>query len=260
MLIVISILIFCLLTGLQLRYNLFTSFQKGFRVLMYHQIDPARSDALTVKLEDFEKQLRYLLRNHYYIISLSDVLSCIQNGTPFPPKSVLLTFDDGYQNNYDYLLPLLKKYQIKATIFLPVRFIGKTNVWDQGNEPIMDYDKLNAARPHFEYALHSFSTQNMAEMSNTQLAEDLSACFATLKENKFNFLPALAYPYGRYPKKSNFNTLLKEMDIQLAFRIGNNVNMLPLKEKYAVKRIDIKGTDSFWTFKTKLIKGRVRIF
>jgi peptidoglycan/xylan/chitin deacetylase (PgdA/CDA1 family) len=260
MLIVIAILLFCLLLGLQLRYNLFTSFQNGFRVLMYHQIDPERSDALTVKLEDFEKQLRYLLWFRYHIISLSDVLSFIEKGTSLPPKSVLLTFDDGYQNNFEYVLPLLKKYNVKATIFLPVRYIGKINAWDNGSEPLMDFDTLNAARPHFEYALHSFSHQNMAEMSDAQLSEDLSACYTTLQENNFTFLPALAYPYGRFSKKPKFYILLKETGIQLAFRIGNKVNMLPLKDRYAVKRIDIKGTDSFWTFKTKLTKGRVKRF
>ena len=74
------------------------------------------------------------------------------------------------------------------------------------------------------------------------------------------FVPAFAYPYGGRPKNKEIYAhmvrVFSSMGIKLAFRIGNRVNKLPLKNYFEVKRISIQGSDSMWTFKTKLLKGR----
>jgi hypothetical protein len=75
----------------------------------------------------------------------------------------------------------------------------------------------------------------------------------------------LAYPYGGYPKKDEIKkcrmkNLFREKRINFALRIGNRINGWPLIDDYEIKRIDIRGTDSFFTFKTKLKKGRAKLF
>ncbi len=73
------------------------------------------------------------------------------------------------------------------------------------------------------------------------------------------FTPVLAYTYGAYPKKGapwhEMKAVLKEEALQLAFRIGNRINRLPLKEPFVAQRIDIRGNESFGRFRRKLKYG-----
>lgn len=69
----------------------------------------------------FEQDLKYLKKHGYTSILMSDLIAYVENGRPLPEKPILITFDDGYYNNYLYAFPLLKKYQEKAVISI----IGK---------------------------------------------------------------------------------------------------------------------------------------
>lgn len=83
-------------------------------VLMFHKVDSKM----------FEAQVRYLKR-HYHPIAEKDLFDYLRRGKKLPANSVLLTFDDGYLNNYRYAWPVLKKYDVPAVIFLVTDLIGK---------------------------------------------------------------------------------------------------------------------------------------
>ena len=90
------------------------------RILIYHRVSSEkmewlRSSAISPSL--FEWQLRYLKTN-YQIISLEDLQSYLVDGSPLPNNAAVITFDDGYKDNFSYAFPLLKKHEIPATIFL----------------------------------------------------------------------------------------------------------------------------------------------
>jgi len=98
-------------------------------ILMYHYISvpPPGADAvrqdLSVSPEHLEEQLRYLREQGYVSITLYDLLLASQTGAPLPPKPVVLTFDDGYRDNYVHAFPLLQRYGFTATFFVIVAFI-----------------------------------------------------------------------------------------------------------------------------------------
>lgn len=242
-----------------------TLFRSKLRVLMYHKLSTSNSDRLTVQTDVFEKQLLYLKKHYYNPISLSQLIDYKSSNVGLPKRPVLITFDDGYENNYVYLYPLLKKYGLKATIFLPVGFIGKSNCWDEGSEVIMCYDRLKEMNPEFiEYGLHSFGHINYSKITEDMLIQDIVDSKQKLLDNAIPFVPAIAYPYGAYPREKNkyarFVKILEENNILFGLRIGNRINKLPLSDPYCLKRIDIKGTDSFIIFKIKLLFGRVKLF
>src|SRR4051794_6307717 len=90
---------------------------RGVRILVYHGIclnDPHKFNTLFITLKRFEKQLQ-LYKKYFDIVSLDEVFKKQLNPERF---SVCLTFDDGFANNYKYVLPLLEKHEVPATFFI----------------------------------------------------------------------------------------------------------------------------------------------
>lgn len=91
---------------------------------MYHYISdpPPNADAirrdLSIRPHVFEEHLRFLKEAGYTSISLADLALALQAGYPLPDKPIILTFDDGYRDNFEIAFPLLQKYGFKATFFL----------------------------------------------------------------------------------------------------------------------------------------------
>lgn len=90
----------------------------GASVFMEHSVNPYKEGYLPVNQPHiFERQVAYLAK-HYNIIPLSQLLDIIENDSEFPPRTAVITIDDGYRDNYEYAFPVLKKYNAPATIFL----------------------------------------------------------------------------------------------------------------------------------------------
>ena len=252
------------LAWLTIRYSLLMPAVRGLPVLMYHQIDPTRADALTVTTDQFAAQLQYLADEGYRSITCRQLADHVAHGTPLPPRPVLLTFDDGYVNNATYAYPLLKRFGFRATIFLPVGHLGGTNRWDGGSEPLLSAEQLAAFdSATIEFGLHSFQHENYERLTAAEVGADVRRCQSALAAAGLNFAPAVAYPYGRYPRqpsaKAAMQTALAAAGVTLGLRIGNRINRLPLKRPFEVRRINIKGTESAWEFRTKVRKGRVKL-
>ncbi len=88
-------------------------------IMMYHHVshaDPKRQD--TVSPERFDWHMAYLKKHHFNVLPLNTLVQIIKQGKPLPRKSVVITFDDGYEDNFQYAFPALKKYDFPATIFV----------------------------------------------------------------------------------------------------------------------------------------------
>src|ERR1700732_958982 len=92
---------------------------KRLRVLMYHSVSGnGYRDALTVDSKQLEEHFRWLQEKGYQTIQFKELIAYYDNNRPLPPNPVLITFDDGYRNNYEIAYPLAKKYQVKINLFL----------------------------------------------------------------------------------------------------------------------------------------------
>lgn len=233
------------------------------RVLMYHKVSNDGSyDGLTVTLAHLEKQFEVLLKEEYSPILLSDLVDFVQLGKPLPPKPVLITFDDGYRNNYTIMYPLLKKYGMKANIFLVPSFIRHSvEENDTGSEYLHVNDIRNMNARLVEFGLHSFDHKSYKALSAEQIDEDIAKSKQLLHTLSIDFQPCLAFPYGAFPKKNpiklqQLNNTLTGNNIVLAFRIGNRLNSLPLKDPLLIQRLDIRGEHSIEKFRKLLQRGK----
>jgi len=254
-----------LLIALQYGSYFFRPRAMRLRVLMYHSVSVGEADFLTIPAIGLERQFVHLERRGYQPISCQQLIDWQDGKGTLPKRPVILTFDDGYLSNATLLYPLLKKHHLIATIFIPTKFIGQTNAWDNGTEAIMDVQTLQSLDPNVvELGLHSHAHLNYKHADLVTIAEDLQTCIATMNATGLRCVPALAYPYGGVPKDraalAELEKLLQANGIRLGLRIGNQVNVLPLANPYLIKRIDIRGDEPFWKFRVKLRLGRVKPF
>lgn len=250
---IISVLL-AVFTVVYFRLYLFAFPHNRLVILMYHQIEKESHEDLTVSLRNLEDQFSYLSRKKYTCQFFSEL-------TTSTKKNIIITFDDGYRNNLEYLPSLLKKYNLKATIFIPTGFIEN----GYKNYPMMTFDEIrNLDKKYFEIALHTHTHENLKNRSFDLIEKDLEKNMQILDAHSIAYSKVLAYPYGKYPNKEEektaFFSILKKIGIDFAVRIGNRVNYYPTQHPYELCRVDIKGKDSIIKFKLKLIFGRLKLF
>ena len=90
---------------------------RGIPVLYYHSVRESADNEVTITPELLRTQLQYIRDEGYVTLTLSELKAYILNNSPIPAKSILITFDDGYMDNYDKAFPILKDLNMVATIF-----------------------------------------------------------------------------------------------------------------------------------------------
>lgn len=190
---------------------------RGVPVLNYHQVNDVKFSPLTMKTADFEAQMSYLHEQGYHTITLNQLYNYLQHNGPLPDKPVVITFDDGYVDNYEEAMPILQKYGMNATLFMIGDSIGAPGF-------------LNAQQLRAMEASHTFNVE-----SHTYTHKDLRTLGAPAVATEFNkskqILEAvLGHPveYIAYPcgfTNAEVDNLAKETGYRLAFTVDTgNVN------------------------------------
>lgn len=232
-------------------------------ILMYHNVvvEEVKSLNLSISVSKLESQLKFLYDNNYTTFHFRD----LENLTELPSKSIIITFDDVTECQLLYAIPLLEKYQLKASFFIPFSFVGNFDYWIEGKEKIMSVDQLKGLNSDLiELGYHSFEHKRYSSLSKEELEADFIKSNDFILKNNLDIKPILAYPFGNYTKKEAefavFEKIMRDNGIKYGLRIGNRVNKFPFKNNYLVKRIDIKGEDSLFRFRLKLKIGKLKLF
>lgn len=175
-------------------------------VLMYHKVSPYQEHGrlgLRITPENFEQQVKHLKSQGYNTVSLDRLTEHWETGTPLPARPVVLTFDDGYEDNYLFAYPVLKKYGYTATIFLVYDDIEGYNEWetDKIRHPTVKLLSWSQIREMQDWGI-SFQSHTLTHPSLTWLSpEKVQHEVAQSKTELENALGTpvnyFAYPYGR---------------------------------------------------------------
>lgn len=228
-------------------------------ILMYHHVAQEDSQGLTISEKNLEAQFSYLFENGFKTYHFHELDNLEENSSK---KNIVITFDDVYVSQMQYVIPLLKKYQLKATFFVPLDFLGKTDLWNTSELDIMTVDQLKSLDSTIvELGFHSFYHKKYTELSNDEIEADTRRCMEFVSENKLNFSPVLAYPFGKFPRdkvgKEAFEKILSKNGIKYGVRIGNRLNSFPFKKPFEIERIDVKGEWSLLKFRQKIRFGKL---
>ena len=222
--IIILIIILLFLVGMIYIYD---QNENKVAILGYHSILPKEintsGDNLVVDMEKFEKDIK-LLKNLGYDTMTLDEFYCWKKGEcDKKHKSVLITFDDGYQNNYDYAFEILKKYDMNAVVFSVGILIESNNSIHMNLDTIK---KTKSEYPNIEFASHSYDLHFHSDKTYEMVNDDIKK-MKTIIDSEY-----YAYPYGDYNKE--YRQALEDNNYKMAFTFG------PSKEH---RKADIKDND-----------------
>ncbi|ACV63802.1 polysaccharide deacetylase [Desulfofarcimen acetoxidans DSM 771] len=220
---------------------------KGVPVLMYHKVNPdsgAGGFGLRVTPENFDWQMHYLKKNGYRSISLGDMLDSFQHKKALPKKPVIITFDDGYQDNYRYAYPILKKYNYTATIFVVAGLIGKTNEFDvkkhlQPENKMMDWSEIiSLDNAGITIGSHTLTHPHLTGLSDAEARQEIMVSKKVLEAKLGREVQFFCYPYGEY--NESMVRLVKEAGYRAATTTKQGLNYQNT-DAYLLKRIRIMG-------------------
>jgi peptidoglycan/xylan/chitin deacetylase (PgdA/CDA1 family) len=167
-------------------------------ILVYHHVVPGVASGSTmtrslfVTPDAFEQQLKYLKDNRYQSVSFDDLADCVEYGVALPDRPVILTFDDGWENQFTYGFPLLQKYGFTGTFFVVTGYLDFQNFMTSEQLKTMvaagmtigDHSRTHPALPTIG--------------SSQRLQDEIAGSKAWLEERLGVPVTTFAYPYGSY--------------------------------------------------------------
>jgi peptidoglycan/xylan/chitin deacetylase (PgdA/CDA1 family) len=160
-------------------------------VLAYHSVPKKAIGYYDVAAEHFERQLEYLKRNYDLVTVDSLVDDTRHNPNDRKPK-IALTFDDGYENHYSIVYPLLKKHRTPAVFFITTEYVAKKGMLDWNQIIEM------ARNPFVEIGCHSYSHPDLTSLSVSAILEEVKTSKEILEEQLKQKVELFAYPGGCY--------------------------------------------------------------
>lgn len=220
------------------------NFTAGIPVLSYHMVEDNVDNPLALGVKEFEDQMEYLSRRGYHAITPDQLTNYLQTGASLPEKPILITFDDGYQNNFKNAYPIMKKYGLTATVFLISDRIGTDNWymnWDQVRE---------MRRAGFVFGSHTLSHELLSAVSEDEVKKQLIKSKEGIEWRLDIPARYLAYPGGDY------NFRIEELAQQSGYRAAFTVKfgrVIPGDDMFALKRIPLfQSRFSFLDFYVRL--------
>lgn len=254
------------LLGISARWNWWRWPGRGVAILMYHKIGepPAGSKLkkLWISPEKFERQLCYLKGKNIPVITCSEHYAMLQKKT-VPYKAVILTFDDGYENNYTYAFPLLKKYGFRATFFIVTDTIGKMNVWHRADteaqQRMLSAEQIREmAAAGMEIGSHTLSHPHLRTKNIEEARQEIGRSKIVLEELVGKPVEIFAYPYGAGAYAPGVKELVGPAEYKLALGIRQGINVSGEEDYFALKRITVRRDENMFDFYLQISRGKNR--
>lgn len=166
-------------------------------VLLYHHVKPLRpSDnaierGLTISPAQFRQEIAFLARRRYRVLTAAQVVAALHSGRRLPSRPVVLSFDDGYRDNATTVIPVLRRYRMRATFFLAAGLVGRARyvTWRQVR---------SMARMGMDIEAQTLTHPDLTRVPPAQARREIAGSRARLQARVRRPVRLFAYPYGSY--------------------------------------------------------------
>ena len=217
-------------------------------VIMYHSVTPEAKveNRMQVSVNSFTRQMQFLKFHHYNVVTLATVGQMIRDKKKIPSKTVALTFDDGYKDNYIYAYPVLKKLGIPATISIIVNEVARPQndrlSWDEVKE-MQDSGLIVIGS-------HTLDHPYLPEVkSEAELKKQIFDSKKILEQVLGVPIDLFCYPAGR------FNAHIRDLVIQAGYKFAFVTGLgkkFPSQDVYLIQRVRVAETDNLIDFWIKI--------
>lgn len=176
---------------------------------MYHQVGEfdniPRLKVNYCHIRRFNQQMSFLSRWGYNVISLTQAMRGLLGEVDLPDHSVVITFDDGYENFHQYAYPVLKKYNFPATVYVVAGELGGMSDWlAEGNMPaeqLMTLDQVKAVQEGgIDIGSHAVHHCRLTRLTEEEMKKEIISSKDILEEKLQTSIDHVCYPYGDHNK------------------------------------------------------------
>jgi peptidoglycan/xylan/chitin deacetylase (PgdA/CDA1 family) len=162
-------------------------------ILLYHHVRPGSTSALFVSPEILDQQLEYLQYYGFHTISFTDLADYFEKEKPLPLHPIIISFDDGWENQFEYGFPILQKYRDTATFYVVTDYLDHPN--------FMTTEQLKTmVAAGMAIGCHTRSHPYLTSLGGERLRDEIAGAKAILETEGFK-IDTFAYPYGAYNQK-----------------------------------------------------------
>tara|TARA_Y100000591_G_scaffold117402_1_gene100361 strand:+ start:761 stop:1477 length:717 start_codon:yes stop_codon:yes gene_type:complete len=175
-------------------------------VLLYHSISNDNSP-MSLNINFFENQMKYLKNNGFQTVDFNEIDPNLKS-----KKQIIITFDDGYKDILNNALPILKKYNFKATSFFVTNLIGQNNSWDVKKKSYIKKEIMNPSdilqwiSSGMHIGSHSHNHVDLTKISEEKLLYELEFSKKFLEDKFDNKNNIFCYPYGKVNENVHYHT------------------------------------------------------
>lgn len=219
----------------------------GVPILAYHKVSEI-DEVYSVPAAEFGEQMRYLAEHGYTAVSLAELVANMTAGKTLPANPVVITFDDGYADNYHTALPIMAKYGMKATVFIVSDYMGQP--------PYLTWEEVRAlAAAGTEIGSHTLAHRVLTDLPPDERLRDVVVSKEGIEWRLDKPAYFLAYPFGRFDAATV--AILRQAGYKGACggRIGLNK---PGDDVYALKRISVSRSQwGLIDFRLRLLRANI---
>jgi GT2 family glycosyltransferase/peptidoglycan/xylan/chitin deacetylase (PgdA/CDA1 family) len=231
---------------------------RGVPVLMYHAFSEAEEgDRYVISRRAFARQLRVLRLLRYRAIGFEELARRLRAGEAPPPRTVVITIDDGYADNLEIAKPLLRRRRFPATVFLVSRRLGGDNDWTAegavaGRRLLGEAEAEELRGEGIEIGAHTRTHPSLTATRGAALDEEIGGSGRDLQALLGEPVPTFAYPYGQFDAETVAAT--DRAGYEGACTVEGRLARLG-DDPLEIPRLEIRGTDSLPTFLRKVWLG-----
>lgn len=218
-------------------------------ILMYHHVCPVSIGCglgLRVRPSDFDAQMRYLSEHGYHAITLGELVKNIRGGGKIPNSPIVITFDDGYDDVYQYAFPILRKYGFTATVFLVSSWLDYP-----GKYKVLSWEQARIMSEYgIEFGSHTLSHPNLLQLPTYKAKEEISESRAALERHLGKPVIVFAYPFGLFNR--DIKSFVEQAGYVAAVTTIQGFGDFPCADLLMLKRIRIMGSYSLDDFVRRL--------
>jgi len=222
------------------------------RVLLYHACDlvvfPGMPRRLNMHPEHLERQLVWLKRKGFSFLTASELVH--RESARLVRRPICITFDDGFEDNYTYLFPLLKKHQIKVTLFA-----SQHNVF--AGKPVLKATQIKEMSESglVEFGGHTQTHLDLTTVETAVAEEEIRANKQWLESLTGIPCVAFAYPFGKYTERDI--VILKKLGFTSAFTCERAIR--PVSDPFQIARLYVNGKIKPFQFPLLLSRGKFKL-